>query len=162
MIETCLCDHRRGHTVELRTMKLLLLVTALSVCGWGQVSQSTTTNGLANGRLWKSINTGAGKSGFLLGYINGIMYCAAVYPSLNGQTSDVTKGDQVERLRKLLFPTTLTLDEIAAALDHFYESPERGPIPIASALDVISFRASGGDEAAVQKMISDLLKTTAN
>jgi len=56
----------------------------------------------------------------------------------------------------------MTLDEIAASLDRFYQAPENGPITIASALEVISLRASGADEATVQKMISGLLKNLTN
>jgi hypothetical protein len=72
------------------------------------------------------------------------------------------RGEAIERLRKQLFPLSLTLDEVAASLDRFYESPEKGPITIASALEVISLRASGADESAVQKIISDLLKNITN
>jgi hypothetical protein len=75
-----------------------------------------------------------------------------------GDVQSSAATDSVNRLKKQLFPTTLTIDEVSASLDRFYTVPENGPITVASALEVISFRASGADEAAVQKMISDLLK----
>ncbi|MBS1876824.1 MAG: hypothetical protein JSU00_26660 [Acidobacteria bacterium] len=48
-----------------------------------------------------------------------------------------------------------------AALDRFYGTPEYAVITIADALEVIAARASGEDEAAINKMISGLLETLA-
>ena len=134
-------------------MKTLLMVIAFVVCASGQ--NAATTSGLANGRLWKSVSTTSEKKGFLVGYLNGILYGTI---SAFGDVQSSVATNSANRLKKQLFPTTLTLDEVSASLDRFYAAPENGPITIASALEVISFRASGADEAAVQKMISDLLK----
>ncbi len=136
-------------------MKTSLLVMALSVCAFGQ--NSATTNGLANGRLWKSVNTASEKKGFLVGYLNGVTYSAV--SALGGsQPITTATADSIDHFTKQLFPSSLTLDEISTSLDRFYNPPENGPITIASALEVISARASGADESVVQKMISDLLK----
>src|ERR1700733_8774255 len=140
-------------------MKLLLLIMAFSVCALSQ--NTTTTNGLANGRLWKSIQTNSAKSGFLFGYSNGVTY-GALSALFDGQPVTAERADSIDHLQKRLFPSTMTLEEVAASLDSFYDPPENAPITIASALEVISARASGADESTIRRIISGLLKNLTN
>jgi hypothetical protein len=59
---------------------------------------------------------------------------------------------------KLAVPEHLTGAEVQSALDRFYNTPENGPIGIPYALMVVSMRSSGADDAAIQKLITELRK----
>jgi hypothetical protein len=138
-------------------MKTLLLVIAFALCALGQ--DAATTNTMFNGRAWKGM-TKSERKPFLVGYINGVIY-GSICALSDGQPVTAARVDSLDRLKKQLFPSTMTLDEILASLDRFYDPPENAPIAIPSALEIISTRASGVDESTIQKLISNALKDLA-
>lgn len=133
-------------------MKTILLVIAFAVCGWGQNPSAapTSTKGFYNGRFWKSLDVSS-KLMFLAGYNNGATlastFAAADFASF-------------QRVTKQVLPSTLSGYEVSAALDRFYDTPENAPIAIAWALTVISDKASGADDASIQKSIERLRADT--
>jgi hypothetical protein len=99
-----------------------------------------------DGRFWSSLNIGE-KGSLVLGLRDGINHSVAcLSPSL----------DRFEEEIKGYWPTGLTAEEIAFALERFYETPENRPIPIVKALFAIAARSSGTAEAQVQRMIEVL------
>ena len=95
--------------------------------------------GLYNGRWWKFLD-GPDKVLWLDTYANGVVYAAGV----------TGNADKI----KLLLPLQLTFVEVSKSLDTFYETPENAPIPIASALQIVTMKSAGTDQAAIDLQIN--------
>jgi hypothetical protein len=99
------------------------------------------TNGLINGRAWQMLPD-AEKAGYLMGL-----------------------GDVVGWIEKPidpeLIPTGLIVNEIEAAVDHFYTEPPNLPIPVIRAVHIVALKALGVTPEEIQKEVG-IERVTAN
>lgn len=127
-------------------MKQILLCVALTAGLYGQPVPGEQTGGLWNGRFWNA-QTPALKGYFLIGYAAGAYDAALLIYERAGQ--DGTP------ILKELFPSGMTSEEVAIALDRFYATPENLPVVINAAIKIVAQRAAGADEATVQRAIAN-------
>jgi hypothetical protein len=102
-----------------------------------------------NGRFWRNLALVGedAQSAFVLGYVAGVQDTTlGIGVSLNFDYKAMTK---------IFIPTSMTTGELITALNRFYEPPENGPITIPAAMKIITQRASGADDATIQKAIAD-------
>jgi len=138
-------------------MKQALLCIALAVGAFGQSAASSAdriatykTGGQYNGRFWKSLESNE-KIVFVFGYKSAVREATIAFAA-----GDRDRYNKLVEVAKIFWPGGLTGAEISSALDHFYETPENGPIIISDALEVVARRLTGEDEGTLQKLISDL------
>lgn len=104
-------------------------------------SESThRTNGRYNGRFWRFLDLD-GKSAFLFGF------CEAA--------ALVTSYVEDRTLVKLIWPGNLTYNEVKESIDLLYDAPENRQIPISKVILVVSAKANGAKEEAVQNLLMD-------
>ncbi len=139
-------------------MKLLALAVMLSALGWAQGAPSARgpsaevlstwrTGGSLNGRFWREAGASQ-KRLFLLGYYDGVSHLCTL-----GSDGDFERYKQT---MKAVWAVNLTIREVGAGLDAFYETAENSPIAIANAIHIVSLRSEGTDETILQKQIAEL------
>ncbi|MBZ5677116.1 MAG: hypothetical protein LAP61_22965 [Acidobacteriia bacterium] len=117
------------------------------------VTSSWKTGGSWNGRFWRTLDANE-KGIFLFAHSDAVRYVTIASTIATDSTPD--GYEHFKLLNKVLWPQSLTIGEVLAALDLFYVTPENRPISIPNAVCVIAERSSGADEATVQKNITDL------
>jgi hypothetical protein len=65
-------------------------------------------------------------------------------------------------MMKAIWPLSLQPEETLSALDKFFEIPENGPIAVNNALYVVSLRADGTDEPAIEKEVREFRARATN
>jgi hypothetical protein len=102
-----------------------------------------TTDGHANGRFWKGIED-ITKTAFIVGFQDGALAIAL---------ESTPKFDEGKALLKPAYPNSLSVGEIRAALNKFYETPENAPIQIMHALRVVALSANGGTDEEISALV---------
>jgi hypothetical protein len=150
------CEHVWRETIFLpKFLTATLLILSFSFAAFPALGQNPSpapmvTKGFYNGRFWKSLDSSS-KLTFLAGYNNAATMQATLHAG---------NFENFKRITEEMLPSTLSGNEVSAALDRFYATPENAPIGIAWALIAISKRASGADEETIRIMISGFLEDT--
>jgi len=131
-------DRNQAHEAERQRIERRLEVARQGAPATSPPSEAKSA-GLYNGRWWKFLE-GPYKILWLDTYANGVIYATGV-------TGDADKV-------KLLLPFGLTFAEASKALDAFYDVPENGAIPIASALQIVTMKSFGIDQAVIDQQIN--------
>ena len=124
----------------MKKLMLVLLLTAVS--GAGQISETQRTQGRLNGRYWESLAEQA-KIDFVVGYAEGVR-SAQVTPFGALAFANCKLDDEGNRFLRntlqLLFPQSTIYGDILKGLDRLYAEPENLPLPISSALRVLTMK----------------------
>jgi hypothetical protein len=108
----------------------VLLVAAVAAAD----SDSTTTDGMFNGRMWQLLNRSQ-KEIHVTGIQEGVRLCLSHFKADMHISADLMRAMQAEGLfdrRRMLF-TSLGVSAIVAGIDQFYAEAENLPFPIADA-----------------------------
>jgi hypothetical protein len=126
-----------------RALRLLILLTLPLVA----FCQDGYTTGAINGRFWVSLSLAASKRSFLLGFREGLKF---------GTVQFVECGlDKVKMALAISWPSSMSSDELMAAVDRFYENPLNRPIPFGRALMYIEAEATGMKAAQLADILAD-------
>jgi|SRR5208283_1446619 len=136
--------------VWILALSILAIVPVHSQSSADQSISSQKTVGKWNGRFWRTLGTPE-KFAFIAGYSNAVEAVLAL---------TISDFDQFARTREVFLPK-LTIEEMARALDRFYETPENGPIGLVNAFHVVSRRASGDDDATIAKLVNEMRASAA-
>jgi len=109
------------------------------LAAFSAAAQSTNTAGMANGRLWNSLNSGE-KQAYLIGYRDDWALHAST------RTSPAPDGGIEEEY----YPRSVGFAEVAKSLDVFYQVSENRNIQIRYALRILTLKIAGVPEARVQ------------
>jgi hypothetical protein len=139
---------------------LAVLSSAVQATSQGRSDSAPfKTAGYCNGRFWKLLDDEA-KLNWIEAYSDGVTFAVmGIYISSGGDTgaSSATRAkiDSTSRAKlDSFFPSGLTWGEVRTALDRFYDSPENGPIPVPSAVQVLTMKVAGVQQSAIDKRIS--------
>lgn len=102
-------------------------------------AQSANTAGMANGRLWNSLNSGE-KRAYLIGYWDDWALHATT------RTNPAPDGGIEEEY----YPRPLGFNDVAKSLDDFYRAPENLNIQVRYALRILTLKVFGVPDAQVQ------------
>jgi hypothetical protein len=140
---------------------LLLLIALLSVQCMAQdapgKTASLTTMSISNGRRWRVLSDEA-KVVWLVAFRDGLM---AAFLTSCYKANDATTESIASQMR-LSYPEKLSYGEVRSALNHFYDTPENGPIPISLAMQVVVESATGVPQSKIDDFISSLRKAANN
>lgn len=124
-------------------MKKLMITSLLAVVACAaQTPDAQKTNGKLNGRYWESMPE-TFKVGFIQGYSEAVT-SLRVLPFVGIGFAHCKLDDEgaknVRDVLQLLFPEGIVYGEVMKGLDRLYAEPENLPLPIDSALKIVTMK----------------------
>ena len=138
----------------MRKRLLIACLSALSILAQVMSAQTGAaqgrTGGFCNGRFWNVLDEQT-KIAWIEAYSNGVTY--ALLSTTIARSATPADSAAVSARIESIFPR-LTWGEVRKALDHFYDAPENGPIPVPEAIRVLSMRVAGIPQVEIDKRVT--------